>query len=109
MAIVSALNVIFLDNNLYSIFNFISDTDTDFSESEGLSSLQISTSAAGQPKSSVISQSADESGMCACLLNSHVFFLIYRFKMKNCRASGAPNRNKNRTQAEPARTNPERW
>lgn len=35
------------------------DTDTDFSESEGLSSLQISAS---QPKSSALSQSVDESG-----------------------------------------------
>lgn len=36
-----------------------SDTDTDFSESEGLSSLQIS----GPPKSAALSQSADESGL----------------------------------------------
>lgn len=58
MAIVSSLNQCILSIILKSIYIF-PDTDTDFSESEGLSSLQIS----GPPKSSAISQSADESGL----------------------------------------------
>ena len=57
MAIVSVLSREPIRYPIYNRSSF-TDTDTDLSESEALSSLQISE----KPKRSALSQSADESG-----------------------------------------------